>query len=630
MIDYHVSDHWAEDEPAWVKSLVSSLDRRHGASSILPLTVVVNEVAEWVRLASGVDAWKPRPNRDSLRLDLDHSVAAIGPSLRDVILAPLAAFEAAFSHLVASANSTLSTPAGKRTNAVWTDVSASASALLSALCTDAAVGASWDDLVAIAQHRSLCGREYRPAAELLFAQLEHRGIDAEDLFGDLVSIVAFGRDRHALFEGDSTTPLQDRLRDARELVIAPAREQRVVVWLGYKGRVHQHLEAGNVSFYDALWAVPNAEPGRFEFAHKEELWEIVQHGLAFRVAERVDEDSEVDTIVRVDLGYTVAAGAVDRAKSIVETIMSIAIHRGGGIRPQFAQYQVLLSGVLAAGGFHAVHDQTGFPDDSYGVGITTDAITQHGPRIAEALSREELPQFLAAAIESQVAADRPFSRDMALRTPSEADISSIIPLSDRVVQHIAAHAGMGSSELFDLLGVRWAHSRWLLDLRRAAHMCLLSFAKNRSLHHELTVEWFSERPKRPWILFLADRADDLLSLCRLEHERAWIERMFSSISDHSTYSELVSDYAQEGLTLEARRRRVRNALVHGNPTSFSAIESVREYAEFVSGNALYIALESFVDATDPASMLAARTEEYTAMQGGQDAVSYWREQISKK
>lgn len=73
MIDYNVSDHWSADDPDWLKALVSSLDLHHGLSTILPLTTTVSEISEWVQLASGSEAWKPGPNRTSLRLDLLHA-----------------------------------------------------------------------------------------------------------------------------------------------------------------------------------------------------------------------------------------------------------------------------------------------------------------------------------------------------------------------------------------------------------------------------------------------------------------------------------------------------------------------------------------------------------------------------
>jgi hypothetical protein len=104
--------------------------------------------------------------------------------------------------------------------------------------------------------------------------------------------------------------------------------------------------------------------------------------------------------------------------------------------------------------------------------------------------------------------------------------------------------------------------------------------------------------------------------------------MFASVSDHGLYQALVDEYAAEGRILEARRRRVRNALVHGNPANFSVVTSVRVYSDYVSGTALHYALESFVDGTNPASALSARDDEDAAMHGGQDAAAYWRQRMA--
>lgn len=624
MIDYNVSDHWSADDPDWLKALVSSLDLHHGSSTILPLATIVSEISEWVQLASGSEAWKPGSNRNSLRLDLAESIEAMGPSLKAHIARPLTAFNEAFDRLIGSSRAVLEQPPGTRTDAVWTDVDSTAADLQKVLVEDDAVRASWDDLVAASQDRTLVRREYRQIAELLFDQLERRGMSAEQTGRDLVSIVAFGRDPDDLPIGERDAPLDDRLSKARTLVGTPVDVEPTAVWLGYKGRINVHLSAGRVSFYLAQWAIPNAEPGRFEFDHKEELWKLVQQGHTFRISERVDEEDDVDTIVRVDLGVTTGAGALERAIEIVDVIMSVSIHRSGGIRPQLAEHAVLRAGQYAGSGRRAVWNRMGFANDTWGASMTAEAIGRHGPRLAEALAREELPRFLAAAIQVQTTADHPFSRDMALRKPSEADISSVVPLSDRVVQHVAAHAAMKPDELFTLLNERWAHDRWLADLQRAAGMCLLGGGGRNELLNELTREWMSDRPTRPWVLFLADRADDFLSLCRLEHERAWIGHMFASIGDHPTYTALINDYTNEATVLEARRRRVRNALVHGNPASFAVVQSVREYAEFLGGGALNLALEAFVEGIAPATALATRTDEFRAMQSGQDAASFWR------
>lgn len=622
MIDYNVSDHWSEDKPEWVKSLVSSLDRRHGSSSVLPLTVIVEEILNWLELASGAKAWRKPANRDSLWLELARSVATLRPKLRTEIDVPLAAFESAFDSLTRSAGTILSQPPGARNDPVWTNVLAKAHALLDALASDGAVGAGWDDLVAVAKNRTLEGREYRPIAELLFDQLGRRGLAPDKAFADVVGAVAFGRNVDDIPIGETAIPLGERIAIARAIACTPAMLEPIVVWLGYKSRVFSEWSAGRVTILDAHWAVPNARPEGQAFEYKAELWELVQHGNLFKVASKVDEESDVDFLVRVDLGVTTAAGAASRATEIVSTILNVSIHNAGGVRPHLAQHGTLWGGRAGSSSFMVTRREPGFPDDHYGARITSDAIDEHGPRIAEALARGELPRFLASAIEMQTSAEYPFSRDMALRKPSEADVSSVIPLSDRVVQHIAAFAAIDPENAFNLLGELWPHSRWLTDVQRAVHMCLLSGGPRYELLEEVTREWYNTTG--PWILFVADRHEDLLSLCRIESERAWIARMFRSLDDHTSYLVLIGEYNAEGKMLEARRKRVRNSLVHGNPASFAIVESVREYAEFLSGSALQAGLEAFVSASSPATYLAERTEEFQAMKLGLDAASYWR------
>ncbi|MEU0145914.1 hypothetical protein ABZ119_08130 [Streptomyces sp. NPDC006288] len=630
MIDYNVSNHWSADDPDWLKSLVSSLDRNHGRSTVLPLTVIVEEVLEWLEIASGVDAWKNSANRTSLQLDLNEAIGALGSSLRPHIAAPLARFKTAFSKLDGSPKVVLAQPPGTRTDAVWTDAIRTAENLLEALDTDDATRASWDDLVATAQNRTLEGREYRPIAELLFDQLRRRGLSAESMFRDLISIVAFGRNRSDFPIGQKDVSLEQRILSARTHVSTPTEVEPIVVWLGYQGRAFLHLSAGRISFIDAHWAVPNAEPDRQDFEHKAELWELVQDGDLFKVAEMVDDESDVDFLVRVDLGRTTAAGALSRAVRIVNTILNVSIHNSRGIRPHLAQHGLLRSGRVSSSSFGVSVRETEFLDDHYGASITAKAIEEHGPRIASALAREEFPRFLEAALEAQTAANHPFRREMSLHKPSEADISSVIPHADRVVQNVAAHAALVPGNLFNLLGERWPHARWLTDVRRAVQMCLLGGGNQDGLLRELTREWLANNASRPWILFVADRSGDLLSLCRIESERAWINRLLASVSDHTKYRALINYYATESDILKARRGRVRNSLMHGNPASFAIVESVREYAEFLSGSALSLGLESYVEGTTPAVALMKRTEEFTAMQAGQDAASYWRSRLATR
>ncbi len=138
MIDYNVRDDWPPGEPRWMKSLVSSLYRRHGATTVLPLTTSVTAILDWVSLASGEDAWRKAANRKSLRSDLDQSVVALGPNIRAHLARPIALFQSAFFSLDlskkdAAGSIILAQAPGMRTDAAWTDVEASGRALLAVL-----------------------------------------------------------------------------------------------------------------------------------------------------------------------------------------------------------------------------------------------------------------------------------------------------------------------------------------------------------------------------------------------------------------------------------------------------------------------------------------------------------------
>jgi hypothetical protein len=232
---------------------------------------------------------------------------------------------------------------------------------LSSLASETAVRASWDDLVKMAQDRALRSREYRPIAELLFEQLRRRGLDAEGAFREIVQAVAFGRDPWDGPIGQKDVPLDERMASARVIASTPARIEPIVVWLGYQGRAYPRLSAGRVAFLNAHWAVPNARTDGQDFEHKGELWELVGNGNLFEVATRVDEQSDVDFLVRVDLGEATAAGAVSRAVDIVNTILNVSIHNAGGVRPHLAQHGVLRSGRLAAISFLVARREKAFP-----------------------------------------------------------------------------------------------------------------------------------------------------------------------------------------------------------------------------------------------------------------------------
>ncbi len=624
MIDYHVRDDWPEGEPDWLKSLVSSLSRQGDASFALPLTVATQEIRDWVQLASGEEAWVRKDNQNSLKADLAQSVASLGPSLRTAIARELATLQTTFGVLAASGRAVLSQGPGLRTDQRWADVEVAADSLLAALATDRAVGACWDDLVAIAKDRALETLNYQLVADLLFDMLGRRGQSAERVLRDAVDMLAYGREPEDLPFEERELAVGCRVSKARDLVVAPETLEPVAVWLGFKGGFVPEIGAGNVQFYNAHWHIPNSAPGRPDFPHKAELAKITKHGGIFKWQERIGEDYDVDFLVRVDLGVTTAANASERAIEVVDTIFAVAIHDSNGIRPHLAQYVVVQSGEPTRRSFMVSRADPGFADDRYGAQLTVEGLERHAAKIADALATDDLPRFLSAALEAQTAADLPFSRAFALRKPSEADRRAVVPLADRVVQHVAAYAAMKPAVLFDLLVQRWAYARWATAIQNAALRCLLGGGPNSGRTSELLAQFYASTSRRLWMLFAADHEQELLNLCRVEHERGWIARMLRSLRDLPTYEAIIAEFQEEGEILGQRRTRVRNSLVHGNPTQFAVVDSVREFAEFLGNTALSTALEAFTSQGDFHVVLAQTNGLQQALANGQTAVDYWR------
>lgn len=632
MIDYNVRDDWPADEPTWTKALVSSLDRRHGEVSVLPLTVVAQEILNWINVASGEEAWDRPANRQSLLMDLEQSAAALGASTAHHLATYVSRLKTALRTLDQAKKDVtgvriLQQRPGTRTDPAWVNVQVAATALLAELATDASVTACWADLVDCAHRPNLNHREYRPAADLLYEQLRLRRNESDRIFSELVSMLAYGRSRRDSPLSERSMPAEDRLNATAGVVLAQPDNEHVVVWLGYVGARVDTVEAGNVIFMDAHWHVPNAQPEGQDFPHKDELTKIVGSRL-FTVAERIDEQSDVDMIVRVDLGSTVVAGATERAVAAVEALLSVSIHWSNGVRPLLAQTVVVRNGELGQSTMHST--ATSFSNDYHGVNITGEAIEAYAPRLGSALAKAELPRYLAAAVDAQTAADMPFSRAMALYRPTEGDVRGVIPLQDRVVQHVAAYAGLTPASLSERLVKLWPHSRWRTEADNAVRACLLGGGANRDQIASLRGEYYAADTRDRWAVFVTGREHDLLNVCRVESERAWVTRMVRSISDPAKYGELITEYTLEAKVLAGRRVRVRNALVHGNPVEMQVVRTVSAFASFLSRYALHVGLDSFMSGNSVADILDRELEEATNLLGRTSVADYWRMRAAQR
>src|SRR5699024_8447816 len=530
LVSSAIVDHWLGSDPVWVKYLVSSLYRPpHSGyeSRVVPLTVVVDDILQWLQLGSR-EAWKKKTNRNSLLRDLAESTEVLGNVLRKTIATELSKFQTSMKTLLQSDSRVFAQQPQERTTApLWVDAIKSARVLLVALRSSDAGAASFDDLVAIAKCSKSADRESRSIADLLFAQIEQRGYDAEVIFRDLGALISTGETHWTNADPQHLT-LAERVSKARELASADTDLAPTVVWLGYQGHIFTRWNSARVSFISALWAVPNAAPSGQDFDYKSELWKIVKDGYRFSVPTYADEEADVELLVRVDLDVTTSAMAVDRAANIAESIFDTVLGLSGGLYPELRENVVLRSGEVSTHGVHIAPAALNVNNDHYGRRMTEEALDHFGPEIADAIARRELPLFLSAALDSQVLANKPFSRSRLVHTPTESDIENVVLLGARAVEHVAAEASMNPDNLLCALKDQWPHDRWLDDTKRAVWFCLdgLTFNAvdpNEDLRRRLINEWYDIEPHTHWSHFIAAQRDQLLALCPREAERAWVE-----------------------------------------------------------------------------------------------------------
>lgn len=627
MIDYHVWDDWPDGDPTWLKALVSSLYRgERRTDTALPLGCAVQEILDWVELASGPEAWAKSANRESLIDDYHQSVYVIGTSLSTLLKPSTDALSSALSILNQNnkdkhGNVILQRPPGSRTDPAWMSVENACQNVLAELVTDAAVEASWGDLLYITQSSIFQRGEHRQAADVLFEQLRLRQCDAKQIFREIVNMLAYGRSVIDFPFTENTLSVADRLDAAEAIALTTPPEEEVVVWLGYVGGRVDYVVAGNVIFMDARWYGPNADADRHEFTGKAELAELRRRSM-FSVAERVDQLSDVDLMARVELGITPVSGAIERAEAMVDALLGLSVHWSGGARPFRTQSAMFHNGQL--GQSRRRPRQKALTDDHHGIKLTRTAITEFAPALGAGLATRDLPRYLTAAVEMQTAADLPYGREQMFRTPLDTDIRGVIPLEDRVVQHVAAYAGCTPGELFKQITRQWPHSRWESDVHYATSLSLLGAGPNHTRILELRGQFYAPNAPKPWLVFVADNARELINLCRVESERNWVERLLCSVSDPVEYHALIKEYEAEAKIISGRRARVRNALVHGNPVSMEVVSTIADISSYSSSCALRVGLESFTTGDTVAAILDREQTEQDSLRAGASVADYLR------
>lgn len=621
--DHNVYLDWPDDEPVWIKSLVSTLDGRTWRSGVLPLNVCISEIIDWIELASGEDAWAKSQNRSSLILDLEQAVTSLGTITRQYLEPASRHLIKALKDLGKAGKAVVSTPPGLRNSREWVDLLSGAISLRDLSNSDQAVRAVWTDLVNLMRSGDAPRLEFQHFVDLLHAQQQQRRLDSDSVLREIVRLLIQDPDDLLLeYPGEERRSPEERVRLAENTLLRQATTGEVVVWLGYRGiHLTDLAQSGRVTFMEAAWYIPNARPDAQDFSYKSELQQIVEK-TSLDYPEQIDQEPAVELLARVDLGPTAVVGAKERAMEIVDSILDINTYRSGGGRPFRTASFVLQDKNLVYMSWGAA--QYDLEENRLAQIMTGDALIKTSSSLHSAMETKTLPIYLKLALEAQIAADQPFSEGRTLRNVSGSEFRSQIPLEDRVVQHIAAEAKMPPDKLTSELVACWPAVHWKSEVRRAVGLALASTPENFKRCRELEDRLNATSATSPWLVFVAENQQEISDLCVVESHKSWVKRIFDSINDHDVYRDFIGEYSKEAEVLAQRRKRARNALVHGNPISYEALTSVAQFSSFISRYAMEMGLECFANQKDSRTSLDALLAHDNGFSQGISPADYWR------
>jgi hypothetical protein len=394
-------------------------------------------------------------------------------------------------------------------------------------------------------------------------------------------------------------------------------EADVVVWLLYALTPKMWpplLEVGEkVALYDAEWLGKAMEQETAGYKVPEELKGA---GIGKRLIIRDQEFSDApgDPVHRVaarfDLGRVRISEAEEVARSSAEALIALASLQGGHSSPWVVEdsYSMFIDG--RDGTWSMAAPATFRPTTAQRLAISEDWTAQVIEKGAERWG----PHFPIQDERMQEAAHLL----VWLRRARETWGPARLILCDRVIERVAGWAGLASPRtlIVDHLRISWAITRMRNEFAGIAWAAyttddILSEIRDEAEREAFSrareeIRWNPElRPslgERSWSVDprgTLKRLDWLLE--RVPADTPIGDRLTRLVNDTRT-GQATAAWAESLMTefsaLEARSRRVRNALVHGGPASDSISERVLPFVEALAESALYVSVEGRFDGVD--------------------------------
>lgn len=601
---------------AWITTVADLLPWPSRAAAPFTLCEAAEELAVWARTARD-EAWRKR-NLQSLIADVHALSNLLGPRVR-------ARVEPHVRQLAATLDRD--------------GLPAAADALVEIWREPDTVLAAFDDLCQQARRAASTSGQLRPLAAVLASQLRE-GIAggwsvlreaATALTGDPSRpqiIASFGSDATL-----GTLTVQDRLSSAKTILTKTLPVGRVVVWLVYdRALIPWRADAGTITFYRGEWMIPNAhaDDGQ-QFEGRDEMRDVLNH--AWWGEDLLAEVSKIDSrivLVRVALGRRQPIGAVAEARRHVEALLSIAVEAGGVSWKATGFSAILLDGAVIGSslGGGLGRKQAPDPGDSYGIGVTSEALQHAAEELDAALCRDPMPDFLVEALLALREAAMTDHRDVLFYGQRAVTPRVATALEDHALEAIASYAHLSTDDLADALEARHADEEFDQYLLRAFMAPLDDVWRNPDRNDRRDLEQLVSRFEHgrrivsiPEVVRQRARFDALrMSFAA----RADFAEALQAVTDPEAEIQLRARVSADVALMRERYRRIRNAVTHGNPATDAALASIRTFAADTAHDAFEVALGAYANGIDVRTILqrgaARRAGEAASAAAGQSYV----------
>lgn len=559
------------------------------AAAPFTLCEATEEFAAWAGAARD-EAWR-KQNLQSLTADIADLSARVGPRVH--------------AHIQQHAHQ-LVTETDRR---ILLDA---ANALVDSWRAPETVLDAFDDLCDHARQPEATSHDLKPLAAVLASQLR------EGLTGGWSVL----REAATALSGDPLEPqlaawfgpaatldaltARDRLAAARAILAKTLPVGEVVVWLVYdRALITWRLDAGPITFYRGEWMIPNAHDDDGQpFEGRLELRDVLRHAWwseALLAAVR-ETDSRV-VLARVALGRRQPVGAVAEATRRVEALLSIAVEAGGVSWKSTGSSATLLDGELVSSslGGGLGHEQAPDPGDSYGIGITSEALEHAANELNTALCSQPMPDFLVEALLALREAAMTDHRDVLFYGQRAVTPRVATALEDHALESIASYASMSTDDLADALEARQAEEAFVQSLLRDLMAPLDDIWRNvdRDERRDLerTVSHYEHGRRVVSIATIARNRERFEALQMSPVARADFAAAIRAVTDTQAELALRARTSAAVALLRSRYRRIRNAVTHGSPLTPAALSSTRAFAADTAHEAFEVALGAFAHDT---------------------------------